>query len=449
MNKKAILLIALLLLSLTACQKISETGSGVAARFGSWKIPLINFVALAVAFVLLQAFAFNVTDQNKARRFATQMAAVVVAGIIAWSLNNTYFWKIAFLENIFHGKVILNIIIVAGGLVVIKELIPPLAARFKERPQFILYILLAVFVGFMVAMAPFKVNDEKVTWAQLGNGANYPMVWQSSNGIKVKYYLLGDSDCVNYRDDKNHWKGGGKYCYDDSMIVKEIRKKNPNYLKDVTVQPEKDPGRFGVLRFPYLWIAIGLSMILAWTFRFLKFTGDGDQGKFAQYGLAIFLAVSMAHEGMGSKAAVQLSEMLLFFLFWRGTKNAGAVQSEKMSGVLSFILVNYITVKTFPDYAIGGWLAEDMTSIRSMIFLIIIALAIGGGLGGAANAVLRKHVRTDLGRLFKNIGANIMHKMRRQGGWLGRIFNRWRDPTMYPEEPRLMVSMRYMFFVLQ
>ncbi|MFH1133292.1 MAG: hypothetical protein V1735_02300 [Nanoarchaeota archaeon] len=454
MNKKVFLLLvlALLTVSLAGCgvvESLNSTAGGLREKFAGFKFILVNFIAIAAAMFLLQALLMPTSEANKVQRTALQMAILAIAGIFAFQIRDDYIWKMTVIANFLHLKVLINIAVMTIGILVLKELIPFIRNQFKDNKHGNAIVLIAaVGIGIMVAVSPFKVNDQPVTWEQLGDGRDYPYIWQMSSGVKMKYFLLGNAACNELKGD-NWWDGGGKYCYTDFDIISEIRVKNPRYMETIETNPDKTKYRWGILRMPFLGIAVALSLILAWTFAFLKFGPEGGTGKFAQWLLAVYLAISMANEGMGIRPAVQLGEMLLFFLFWQGTKAAGNMKGWH-AALLSGYVVNYVAVKTFPEHQMLGWMGRALTggmflkAIVPIVLVVILIFTLAAGKGGKLKGLMGK----EFGRRLLNWATNTKNKLAEQDNWLGRLTRNFKDFSTRGSEPPAMIKNRYKFFVM-
>ena len=193
----ALILITVALISISSAHAalgdaINSFTSGIQGGVSKWKYTAINGSIIAAFLLLVLAFYSDKLKDEK-QRMLVQAIVLIFSFAIAFTnedLKAGYLWKIGWLSNFLHLKVIVNIALITAVVYFIASFFD-LQKRFgsKETLGQTAILLFAFIFAATIALAPFeggKPYDDKT----------YKYIWQEENVIQLRYYLLGDSNCI-------------------------------------------------------------------------------------------------------------------------------------------------------------------------------------------------------------------------------------------------------------
>jgi len=378
----AVIFIAVALISISAVHasissSLSSATGSIQNTIGKYKYAGVNaLIIAALLFVIVAYFSKSLTD--KTQRTIVQAIVLVFAIAIAFTnplLKADYIWRLPWLSNILHLKVIVN-------LVVITAFIYFVASMFKlqdkmgggQKGQAGL-IILGLFVAFTIALAPFQNNQNY-------NDATYKYIWDSANVMEARYYLLGDSACTALpsgtstdtsqltADQKQSFFSaleGGKYCYSETALQNAVNGRSSNAAYTISVD-SSDFGGFGVLRGKQLFIMLGLGLLLYW---FLREWKIGTEMKFVQGLISVLITSSVVHSGTVSvDSAVFFGEALFGLVIYKAMAAQGTFKDKLawLNWFLAAMLTEWIANLAFEKYAWTIFPYDIVTGLFTFIF---------------------------------------------------------------------------------
>lgn len=288
--KRPIFLLAMLLFTAIASDPVSA--AFLDNLKGGGLVPaLVNaLVIVGVAFVVL-AVAKGGGSNNNIREILVYAAIGLGAFFIFLNkYKGTYLWKIPFIANIFHMKVLVNILVAAaffiGVFMLAQMFIPALKNLGDKNEKYLIYGIIAL-ISIYISLSPMYEDGQMQEWDDIKN--DYTYVWHKETVIRAQYFLLGNSECH---------QGSRRHCYTEDMIQSDVDElRGGTYEGRIPHEYECQGNEcfWGILVPPNIFVAVFAFAIMIWLFDTFKFI---DQTKWIKYFLAFVIATQMANAGM-------------------------------------------------------------------------------------------------------------------------------------------------------
>ncbi|MFC1800666.1 hypothetical protein ACFLYT_01280 [Nanoarchaeota archaeon] len=288
---------------LTTAQKI------VAYPAAFFKVPklLINTLILIGIFIFA-IIAFKV--ENKTHQILLILVGAILGIALGWNFAiknpGLYWWQWNALKNFAHFKVLVNAGVIAAALIflsgwLLKDHLNTGETKWGSR-------ILIVIIALMMATNPFKAG---VTWegpapGGLGSGDHYYYIWDTPTFLEWKYIGFGNKEREDFsylESEFNEYVNKIKNNEEAVMPGEPIDKKHPKY--DLKLYP--------VLRGKRLMMFIGASLMFAVLF-LTQLNVGGDQKKWLDWAIAIFLAGNLVHSTNTGVDTIILAGQAIFSL---------------------------------------------------------------------------------------------------------------------------------------
>ncbi|MBS3109160.1 hypothetical protein J4227_01370 [Candidatus Woesearchaeota archaeon] len=371
----AIALVSIGLASAQIGDALNSATTGIQGAVAKYKYAGIN--AAIIAALLLAGAALMEVKEDRYRNML-QLGVVAFAVLLAFmnpDLKANYIWKMGWVSNILHLKVLVNLGLITGFIMVVAQFIPQVKQKMTGKWGNFGIFAVALLIASTIALGPFtggKPYDEKT----------YKYIWEQDSLIEIRYYLLGDANCV-VQNREGDSLTSGRYCYTVETLENAQRGVSTSYSPDLTTESTNFEG-FGILRGRQIFIFIGLSLLV---YFFLTSWKIGTDFKLIQWTIAILAGSAIANNGITVKSAVFFGEVLFGLVIYKGMKAQDTFKDKWawINILFASLLTEWLADLAFEEYAFTAIPFDIIAGLFNGQILtgsvILLALGVAGYIG--------------------------------------------------------------------
>jgi len=344
-------------------------------------IIIINSIVIFIGLFLIQAVSGIGKGDDKQKTMIYVIIGVLSIGLAIMYFKDVLVWKKGIFGLIFHMKVLVNIGVVSGVLLLLKGLFlkGKLDAPETKVGAILLIIFLAGIVAFM-PLQPIKEGDKIKEWTKEIE-EDYPYVWQYEQVVVWRAKFFGNPKCLalDYQPEKKFALfnvPGGFFFHKGCYTAKDIEDmkegtplENPNIAgKTVISMPNANEMQeiigFGLLRSTQLWAVVCMVLGTFWLFTSLIKMEGGAETKWINWLIAGLVGLGSGSDGINILHAAIYLQIIGILVLSKGfgakmpdSFNVMGIIQSILPIVLGVLVVGSTVSVAFPCYSVikVGW----------------------------------------------------------------------------------------------